>query len=290
MIVFVLKGCVCINSKRMVSDLFAKINFPWGDKSVIQQQLNLMMCTLGICQRNMSIYIDEQENNSIRKELREYILNVKNQDSTLDGDFIQSTCFPVGKYDIFLSHSSLDKEVAYGIKYLLESLDISVFVDSLVWGFVDDLLRLIDDRYCRIPGNTTYSYDKRNNTTAAVHMMLSTALTQVMDASEYVCFLNTSNSNLGDAYGNEVNTASPWIYHELETAKVLRSVSHYLSPGTIRSRAQDSVNINHKVDMSSFYTMNVAQFGQWLNDTRKLSISVSERVITLLNYATWKGK
>lgn len=112
-------------------------------------------------------------------------------DLRLDGDLIQKEWFPEKDWDVFLSHSHNDLDKALKIKVLLEHFGLKVFVDSTVWGFADNLLRKIDDAYAqRSEGH--YYYNKRNQTTAAVHLMLSTALTQVMDNAEAVFFFKYS--------------------------------------------------------------------------------------------------
>lgn len=56
------------------------------------------------------------------------------------------------------------------------------------------MLRQIDDKYCRNKTGDTYNYDRRNYSTSHVHMMLSTALTEMMNISECIMFFNTPNS------------------------------------------------------------------------------------------------
>ena len=46
------------------------------------------------------------------------------------------------------------------LKYLLENLfGLSVFVDSLIWGNVNDLLWQMDQKYCRLRSGS-YDYAK----------------------------------------------------------------------------------------------------------------------------------
>ena len=48
--------------------------------------------------------------------------------------------------------------------WLYESFGIKSFIDSSVWGYANDLLKLIDDAYClNLEGtNKSYNYEKRN--------------------------------------------------------------------------------------------------------------------------------
>jgi hypothetical protein len=100
---------------------------------------------------------------------------------------------------------------------------LKAFVDSNVWGFADDLLRKIDDKYCVNNGSErkSYSYEKRNYSTSHVHMMLSVALNKMIDKTECLFFLNTPESvSITDTVQN--TTFSPWIYSELFTSEVIR--------------------------------------------------------------------
>lgn len=190
-------------------------------------------------------------------------------DLRLDGDLIQKEWFPKKDWDVFLSHSHNDLDKALKIKVLLEHFGLKVFVDSTVWRFADNLLRKIDDTYAqRSEGH--YYYNKRNQTTAAVHLMLSTALTQVMDNAEAVFFLNTCNSTLKQisktTYGKAF-IASPWIYHEIMMTKFLR-------PNSFRRREKDIINesekyeniiMPHCVDLSQMQKLSLSKFARWIS-------------------------
>lgn len=67
-----------------------------------------------------------------------------------------------------------------------------------------------------------FDYDKRNYSTSHVHMMLSIALTSMIDACETVFLLNTPQSISLEEDIKKEQTSSPWIYHELSTANVMR--------------------------------------------------------------------
>lgn len=193
-------------------------------------------------------------------------------DLRLDGDLIQKEWFPDKDWDIFLSHSHNDLDKALKIKVLLEHFGLKVFVDSTVWGFADNLLRKIDDAYAqRSEGH--YSYNKRNRTTAAVHLMLSTALTQVMDNAEAVFFLNTRNSTLkqiSKITDGKAFVASPWIYHEIMMTKFLR-------PNAYKMREKGIINENgeytkkyrnlimpRSVDLSHMQKLPLSRFVEWV--------------------------
>jgi hypothetical protein len=143
-------------------------------------------------------------------------------DGSLNGSSIQENWFPNFTPDVFISHSHKDYSSAVSLAgWLKEQFKLNAFVDSCVWGYAGDLLRIIDNEYCLNSNRETYNYEKRNYSTSHVHMMLSTALTKMMDSSECLFFLNTPQS----LNANETieNTESPWIYFEMSSSKYLKT-------------------------------------------------------------------
>jgi len=169
--------------------------------------------------------IGKKEFESMKKRLNTNLDNLdffENGDK-LDGSKMQENWFPIMKVDIFLSHSHRDEKLAIALAgYFKANFGWSVFIDSCLWGYCDDLLRAIDERYCMNPSGETFIYEKRNQSTSHVHMMLSVALQKMIDESECLMFLKTENSltNLKDAI--EEKTLSPWIYMELFSIETVR--------------------------------------------------------------------
>lgn len=142
-------------------------------------------------------------------------------DASLDGSKMQANWFPQIKADIFISHSHKDEKLALALAgWLKETFGLTAFIDSCVWGYSNNLLKLIDDVYCRNINRNSYDYDKRNYSTSHVHMMLSVALTQMIDNTECLFFLNTPNSITPDTIINQ--TESPWIYSEIAMSRLIR--------------------------------------------------------------------
>lgn len=140
----------------------------------------------------------------------------------LDGKAIQDFWFPQVNADIFISHSHQDQDSALALSgWLWSQFKLNVFIDSMVWGFGDDLLRALDNEYCYNEVRKVYDYGMRNRSTAHVHMMLSAALTMMMDKTECIFFMNTPNSI--QPFDGSVATNSPWIYSELAQTKVLQT-------------------------------------------------------------------
>lgn len=149
-------------------------------------------------------------------------------EGTINGSELKEHWFSIKKADVFLSHSHKDLEnVKCFAGWLYEEFGLTSFIDSCAWGYCDDLLRQIDDKYCRFENSSTYNYSLRNYSTSHVHMMLSTALTEMIDKCECVIFYNTPNSiSIASEIFKQKNgdsaTLSPWIYHELSMTSMLR--------------------------------------------------------------------
>jgi len=142
-------------------------------------------------------------------------------DASLDGSKMQANWFPQIKADIFISHSHKDEKLALALAgWLQEAFGLTIFIDSCVWGYANDLLKMIDKKYCYQEETSTYNYQKRNYSTSHVHMMLSVALTQMIDNTECLFFLNTPNSITPDTIINK--TESPWIYSEISISQLIR--------------------------------------------------------------------
>ena len=159
---------------------------------------------------------------SLDSKIHDYVLPKDNGFVNLSK--IQNEWFPsVNKYDIFISHSHNDENLAKALAgYLKYKYEISTFIDSLIWGNVFELQQIIDDEYCSEKdekGNIiSYSYEKRNFTTSHLHLMLNTALMQSMQVAKCFFFINTPESiNFKNIEGEW--TYSPWIYTELSMSK-----------------------------------------------------------------------
>ena len=104
------------------------------------------------------------------------------------------------KQIFFLSHSHKDeKQIIALAGFLFSELGLRAFVDSCVWGYADKLLKEIDDKYCAFERNwdgtvELYDYQKRNQSTTHVHMILNGALMKMMDRTECLIFVDTPNS------------------------------------------------------------------------------------------------
>jgi hypothetical protein len=167
------------------------------------------------------------------------------ESGVIDGGKLQSHWFGQEKVDVFISHSHKDKELAIAIAgWLHDRFGLRAFVDSCVWGYANDLQRLLDNKYCKSPPPaTTYAYDKRNRTTSHVHMMLSTALIDMIDRTECFVFLHTNESIVKNDIQTTVKhatTTSPWIYAELAASRVIRQQPTGREKETVLGKALES--------------------------------------------------
>lgn len=173
----------------------------------------------------------------IRKKLDEYI----GIDGSLNGSDIQKDWFQDIEADIFLSHSHKDEDLAIRFAgWLYKEFELITFIDSCIWGYSGDLLKQIDKKYCWKKSSQAYDYDKRNFSTSHVHMMLSTALTKMIDKCECIIFLNTENSTTTteDIILNTSTqkTYSPWIYSEINCINLIEKKP--LSPSSRNPKEQ----------------------------------------------------
>ena len=160
-------------------------------------------------------------------EVQDCLSRYINENGIINGSDLKDHWFSISDKDVFISHSHKDLDIVKAFAgWLYETFGLEAFIDSCSWGYCNDLLRKIDDKYCYDEETQMYNYDLRNYTTSHVHMMLTTALSEMMDKTECVIFFNTPNSiNLTDELNrvkkNE-KTVSPWIYHELSMTTLLR--------------------------------------------------------------------
>lgn len=161
--------------------------------------------------------------------LRRSLSDIVEDDGIINGDKMGSEWFPkIEKYHVFISHSHKDIEIAKRLKaWLKYRFEIEAFVDSMVWGHADDLLKIVDDMYCLSAGGATYEYSKRNISTSNIYLSLAKALDAVIDHCECLIFINTDNSTENKSIAAEIrsgeSTYSPWIMSELRTSSIIRS-------------------------------------------------------------------
>ncbi|WP_342545707.1 hypothetical protein [Lysinibacillus sp. FSL K6-4013] len=167
--------------------------------------------------------IGEKLYNNQRQQIEDSLKDFYMNENTLNGRDIKEKWFPKIDADVFLSHSHKDEKTIIALAgYLYKEFHITSFIDSTVWGYANDLLKMIDNAHCKLEGTTSYDYDKRNYSTSHVHLMLNTALLEVLDETECVIFVETPNSIQSVKETVNKGTYSPWIYSELNLINFLR--------------------------------------------------------------------
>jgi len=216
----------------------------------------------------------ELESITITNAFEKYF--VKN--SFLDGSKIMNEWFPIKEGHVFLSHSHQDLDLALSIAGLLkDKFNLDVFVDSTVWLNSNDLLKIIDDKFCKNIDGVNYSYQKRNFSTSHVHNMLMSSLNRMIDNCEALFFLNTPNSLY---VGNSINqqTFSPWIFSEIETSRLINKktpprllkrtkvFSNILQKSVLLNESTSpSLQIAYETDLKHLNTLNNWDFDSWVN-------------------------
>lgn len=171
------------------------------------------------------VYSQVMNTNELEEHLLEMIINEQN---TLNAEEIWDSYFPSLKMPVFISHSSKDKSIARKFaNFLYNNFNIVSFIDSDLWGNIVDLQKTIDNYYCdnrsiyekKQGKRIVYNYWRRNESTAHVHMILSYALTKMIDTAECFIFIKSDNSiSVEDSISG---TFSPWIFHELATVDTI---------------------------------------------------------------------
>jgi hypothetical protein len=203
-----------------------------------------------------------------KEQIETTLNNFAINEGILDGSAIQKNWFPQIKADIFISHAHSDSRTAIIFSEILQNcFNLTSFIDSCVWGYANDLLRLIDKKYCYNYDDHTYDYKKRNFSTSHVHSMLSTALMMMIDNCECIFFLDTPNSVT--AKGVIDRTQSPWIYSEINISRLIkRKFSRHqrkLQEFMLKSSVEASKRIEYELDKSHFIELTEEDFSKWLD-------------------------
>lgn len=187
-----------------------------------------------------------QRKSKCEENLKNYVLN-----GVTDGTKLADDWFPQIDADIFISHSHKDEDLALALAgWLYNKFELKCFIDSCVWGYIDDLLEMINKEYSeRRPdkeGGYVYNHKKCNIAASHVNMMLCMALQKMIDKTEAVFVVNTENSIMkyGDVY--ETATFSPWIYSEIVCTQIVRNkeLSKYRSQKIIKYAMDSTTEIN----------------------------------------------
>lgn len=212
------------------------------------------------------VRIFEQQKKIVDAKLKLFV----NGDNSLDGKKIQENWFPQIDAHVFISHSHVDKDMAiYLAGWLFKHFKIVSFIDSLIWGHADKLLKEIDNDYCKNEDKATYDYEKRNYSTSHVHMMLSTALAKMIDQTECLFFLETPNSiKPSDEIKNK--TKSAWIYFEITMTQIVEERIPIRAKNLVETKMYNKRGyfnkgfvMEHEVDLKHLTELTENSFSNW---------------------------
>lgn len=210
------------------------------------------------------------QNNQTKKNIRENLNSFISKDGIIRGTDLQKNWFPEIKSHIFLSHSHKDEKFAITLAGILyEVFEIITFIDSTVWGYSNEILKQIDDKFCKNIDQKTYNYDKRNYSTSHINITLATALNKMIDSSECVFFLNTPFSITPNSVIDK--TASPWIFSEIATTQIIRKkapervtkmTKHYSAEN---KRLNEDLKIEYDLELSHLTSLDGNILQKWFD-------------------------
>lgn len=168
-------------------------------------------------------YLNEQKK-IISDDLDKYIV-----DGIINGTSLEEEWFPMIKADIFISHSHQDEKLVLALAgWIYDKFKVKCFIDSCVWGYINNLLEKLNDEYSNKRedeknGGVLYNHEKCNIVSGHVNMMLSIALQRMIDKTEAIILINTPNSiKIDNADLKQYSTFSPWIYSEIVCSEIVR--------------------------------------------------------------------
>lgn len=147
--------------------------------------------------------------------------------------------------------------------WLYKNFKLTVFIDSCIWGYANDLIKDLDNKYSKT-GDNLYSYNKSLITASHVHMMLSAALTAMIDKTECLILLNTPNSvPIKDLVEKKSMTKSPWIYQEIASCQLMRRNKPKRFNLEKRALFENATEMVHTLNLKGFNKLNSELLDRW---------------------------
>lgn len=207
-----------------------------------------------------------RSNRSLIKESLDLFFS---SDNTLNGTEIANNWFPQVEADIFISHSHRNKKMCISFAgWLYSQFQLVSFLDSCIWGYVNDLLWKIDNLYT-IQRDGYFNYEERNRTTSHVNMMLSMAIMKMIDSTECFFVLNKPDSlKISESVSQ---TFSPWVYAEILMSRLIRPKSLKKHPirnqkgilSKAKSALFEDIEISYEVDLNHLTEIDKSKLNQW---------------------------
>lgn len=223
------------------------------------------LCTYAECYKNNNALAEEKIRKIIRSE-------------SISASQISDEWFPQVKVDVFISHSSKDKELAYALAgWLYKTFGLVSFIDSIFWDYAGNLLDDINYDFSRIQpqpdDGILYNYKKCCKASEHVNILLNAALHKLIDKTEAVFFLNTENSIqiFIDADEEISTTYSPWIFSEILCTQLVRKkplcdYRSYKLISPIFEQAAGDIHIE-KRDLNLSYEVSLSHLDELSEDT-----------------------
>lgn len=199
--------------------------------------------------------------NRVKNEVKRYIDKKVFEEEVINGTELQNNWFPEVNADMFLSHSHKDEKLAITFSgWLKKEFGLTTFIDSCCWGYSNELALKLNNEYNYNSFNSdTYNFDKAMNIAGHIHMMLSTALANMIDKTECIMFLNTPNSI--SSSDTILKTYSPWIYNEIEITRIIEKKQK--SKMLMENKHFKMVNIEYELNTEHLCNINEQDLIDW---------------------------
>lgn len=200
-----------------------------------------------------------------KNEISTKLKKIIEQEGVLKSEILEVDCFPQDKFEVFLSHSHKDKQLATKFaQFMRKEMGIKVFLDYQFWEYTDDIIKeLINDN--------SDSIDDITSVTSKINMILTTSLTKMINRTECLIFLNSNNSIDNSYFGDSCNyTDSPWLYYELFISELLKTNK----PDRLTKEfglITESVDIKFQVFLSKMVDMDSELLISWITCYRNKS-------------------
>ena len=204
---------------------------------------------------------------SIELKLSRIISESYKGNNIISADKIIRECFSQENYDVFISYSSQDVECARNLKNFIQNeLGLTCFLDCDVWENAYKVMRNIDDELNLIDYSIKlYDYEGSRQSSINVSMMLTSALTLMLERCQVIIFICSKNS-ISNLNGNNRNivkindkTYSPWLYHEISMVNMMNRIQS--DKGALIKAA--SAKFEYSLDLSQFETIDAKWLLYW---------------------------
>lgn len=118
-------------------------------------------------------------------------------------------------------------------------------------------------------------------------MMLSTALSKMINSCECIIFANTPNSISAEDYIEGTTTDSPWIYSEIAMTSIIQKRApndhrRVLAKSQISNESlSESLRIKYDVDLMHLTPLSISDLEKWNSNNNKTGATALDSLYTL---------